>query len=268
MTVTGYIHAGADFDSERRRLSLLETRYDEGTFRRLARLGPLDGAHCLEVGAGAGSVVRWLAREVGRRGRVVATDIDLRFLESIDEANVEVRRHDIVDDELEEGCFDVVHCRALLLHLPDPARALRRMAAAVRPGGAVLVEDADFGSMAAADPSHPLAAGFDRVFTATMELLDSRRLFAPWFGRRLPGLLSGTGLGGIGFETTVALRRGGTPAAQLHSESLQRSRAEVVEAGVATAADFDGLARAMADPSFGFFDAVSVAAWGRRRAAS
>lgn len=34
----------------------LEERYDREPFRRIGLLGPLAGASCLEVGAGAGSV--------------------------------------------------------------------------------------------------------------------------------------------------------------------------------------------------------------------
>ena len=56
----GYVHANAAFDDELGRLRLLEARYDSDTFRRLGMFGPLAGARCLEVGAGAGSVARWL----------------------------------------------------------------------------------------------------------------------------------------------------------------------------------------------------------------
>ena len=52
------MHANAAFDDELGRLRLLEARYDSGTFRRLRMFGPLAGARCLEVGAGA---ARWPA---------------------------------------------------------------------------------------------------------------------------------------------------------------------------------------------------------------
>ena len=75
----GYIHAASAFDDELGLLLLLEARYDTQTFRRLSACGPLSGAHCLDVGAGAGSVARWLAAQAGPAGRVVATDADPRF---------------------------------------------------------------------------------------------------------------------------------------------------------------------------------------------
>jgi len=54
-----------------------------------------------------------------------------------DEPNVEVRQQDILTDDLESGHYDLVHCRFLLMHLPDPRRALERMVRAVlqRVGG-------------------------------------------------------------------------------------------------------------------------------------
>ena len=52
-------------DRERERLRLLEDSFDPGTFRWLDQLGVGSGWRCLEVGAGGGSVARWLADRVG-----------------------------------------------------------------------------------------------------------------------------------------------------------------------------------------------------------
>jgi 2-polyprenyl-3-methyl-5-hydroxy-6-metoxy-1,4-benzoquinol methylase len=264
MRAAVYVHAGADFESERHRLHLLETRYDEGTIRRISALGPLEGARCLEVGAGAGSVARWLAGRVGENGHVVATDLDPRFLAGLEGPNLEVRRHDILVDDLEAGAYDLVHCRALLLHLPDPERGLARMFAAVRPGGLLLVEDADFVSMVATDPAHRLSAAFDRTNRSILAWIEAEHRFDPWFGRRLPALVAGLGVVGAGYEATVAIRQGGSPGATLHRESARRGRAAMRAANLVPERDFDALDEATADPSFTFFDAVSVAAWGHR----
>ena len=155
----GYVHADAAFDDELGRLRLLEAHYDPHTFRRLRMFGPLAGDRCLEVGAGAGSVARWLAAQVGPFGQVVATDTDPRFLADAEQAGVEVRRHDILAGPLEPGRYDLVHCRALLCHLADPRQAVRNLAAAVRPDGWLLIEDADYVSLVVAEPGHPRASG-------------------------------------------------------------------------------------------------------------
>jgi tRNA A58 N-methylase Trm61 len=39
------------------------------------RLGIAEGARCLEVGAGRGSIAAWLCRAVGPAGHVTATDL-------------------------------------------------------------------------------------------------------------------------------------------------------------------------------------------------
>ena len=48
----------------------------------LHRLGLGPGWRCLEVGAGSGSVARWLAAKVGPEGSVLATDIDTRWVDT------------------------------------------------------------------------------------------------------------------------------------------------------------------------------------------
>jgi cyclopropane fatty-acyl-phospholipid synthase-like methyltransferase len=88
---------------ERDRLRALESLFDGAATRHLVRLGVTAGWRCLEVGCGAGGIARWLARRVGSGGRVVATDLDIRFVEGHDLGNLEVRQHDIMTDALEAG---------------------------------------------------------------------------------------------------------------------------------------------------------------------
>ena len=133
------------WQKERDRLAGIESSFDSYSTQRLADLGVSDGWHCLEVGFGAGGVALWLAGQVGSTGRVVATDLDPRFLAGHGRANLDVRQHDIVTDPLEGAAFDLAHARAVLEHIPDRQRALQRMISAVRPGGWLVLEDIDFG---------------------------------------------------------------------------------------------------------------------------
>ena len=74
----------------RERLALLEDELDPATQRRLLACGVTAGWHCLEVGAGGGSIAHWLCRQVGRDGRVLATDIDTTLVAVDAPSNLEL----------------------------------------------------------------------------------------------------------------------------------------------------------------------------------
>ena len=261
-----YFASEAEAGAERERLALLEAARDPKTFELIGRFGVREGDQCLELGAGGGSVVRWLAERVGPKGRIVAVDLDTRFLETLKLPNVEVRRQNIMTDPLEEGIFDLVHCRALLLHLPDPRRALERMSASLRPGGWLVVEDADFTPFGSASPEHPRAEAFDRVMRGGLELLRSSGMLDPFLGRRLPGLVAELGLVDVGHEGSTRILRGKSPDATFWKQSLlqvlkQRDGPRVMDDDQVQAA-----VAALEDPSFAFVGSILFAAWGRRPA--
>jgi trans-aconitate methyltransferase len=57
---------------------------------------------------------------------------------------IEIRRHDIVKEALEEHAFDLVHARLLLEHLPERNLVLPKLVRALRSGGWLLVESVDY----------------------------------------------------------------------------------------------------------------------------
>src|SRR3954471_5748178 len=79
------------WQQEQQRLAALSNTWDANTRRNFEALGPLEGLRVLDVGAGGGSVARWLVDAVGSAGHVVATDIDARFIDTIDAPNFEAR---------------------------------------------------------------------------------------------------------------------------------------------------------------------------------
>src|SRR5262245_13869653 len=128
-----------DWVNARRRLAILEASADPVTIRHLEGLRVDDGWHCLEIGGGGGSITEWLCRRVGQTGRVVATDLNPRFLNALDYPNLEVRQHNIVEDELESEAFDFVHTRAVLTFIGERSTALDRIVSALKPGGWALL---------------------------------------------------------------------------------------------------------------------------------
>ena len=125
------------------RLDALAAIFDPTTFRHLDALGVGAGWRCWEVGAGGPSVVRWLAARVGARGGVVATDIDVSWIGNTAGPAVEVVVHDVGRDPPPVQDFDLVHARLVLVHVARRDQALRSMVHALRPGGWLVVEDAD-----------------------------------------------------------------------------------------------------------------------------
>jgi 2-polyprenyl-3-methyl-5-hydroxy-6-metoxy-1,4-benzoquinol methylase len=132
------------WEQERERLAGLEAANDPDTISHLESLGVSPGWRCLEIAAGGGSIAQWLCRRVAPSGKVVATDIDTRFLEILDEPNLDVRRHNLVSEDLPEDEFDLIHGRFIVEYLPDREQIVKKLVSSLKPGGWILLEDADF----------------------------------------------------------------------------------------------------------------------------
>ena len=83
-----YFYSKEEDEVELNRLRLVEEIYDPITIRHLGTIGVSKGWNCLEIGAGAGSMALWLANHVGPTRKVVATDIDLRFVSHLSVPNL------------------------------------------------------------------------------------------------------------------------------------------------------------------------------------
>lgn len=264
MTSYGFDHA---WQGERDRMALAELFLDPVTVRHLETLGVSEGWRCLEVGAGAGSVARWLCRRVGPTGRVLATDIETRFVEALAaedlcrNGSLEVRRHDIVADEPLPGVFDLAHTRLVLQHLATREEAVKRMAAAVEPGGWVLAEELDFVSSKPASPRRGEA--FERVEWAIHQLLSVTG-FEPACGRRLPGLLRAAGLGDVECSGALSVVAGGSPMAAWYGQSVEALRPRLVASRLVTDSDIERAVGDLADPGFSLMTPALISARGRR----
>lgn len=241
---------------ERERLAGIEALWDPGTVRHLEALGVGEGWTCLEVGAGGGAVVEWLCR---RAERVVATDLDTRFLEAIEAPNLEVLRHDIADDELPDERFDLVHARLVLEHLPGRDRALERMASLVAPGGWLLVEDYDWSSYGV-EPRSELG---ERAAEAVLGFMEEVAGFDRAYGRRLVGELRRVGLHDIEAEGRLRLIDPQSPGADFYRLSLAALRDTLAEQGRLTAGESDAALAMLGDRDSTIVSPVMVAAWGR-----
>ena len=178
-------------------------------------------------------MARWLSAQVGADGRVVGTDIDPRFLEEIREPNFEAWKHDIAIDDLPTGEFDLVHTRWVLQHLADPEAAIRRMIAALRPGGWLLVEGMDFFPIHTA-PSQlyiDLMVGLAGVIASSGG--------NDFGGRALPAIVAKQGLSNVQAEGDFAVLNAGSPMAEFFRLSALQVRDGIVRSGAVATAQFD-----------------------------
>ena len=227
---------------ERRRLELLEQCLDPMTTRSLDAIGVEPGWRCLEVGAGAGSVARMLCARVGPSGRVAAVDLDTRFLEDLGHENLDIHQQDVVTDGLPGDAYDLVHARMLLMHLPTREKFLEELAAMLRPGGWLLIEDLDI------FPVLSLTDGlYRRMWTTTIAAFDSLNV-ATTLGRKLPELFERAGLEAVEPVCQVPVFHGGTAFSDMLTASMVQLRPLMVASGFSEA-DLDELARLMADPT-------------------
>jgi SAM-dependent methyltransferase len=211
---------------------------------------------CLEIGGGRGSITNWLAERVGPNGRVTATDLQTDFLNSIDAPNVEVLAHDVRTDGFPEQSFDLIHTRAVLMHIPDDVEILRRMISWLRPGGWLLLEEPDFGMwLADADPvwaTHPDA--WHRTFPAGSL---SR-------GRSLLRQIHQLDLVDVGADAEADIIESGSDLAEFYRLSMAAIGPPAVEAGALSAAEATALIERPEQSDFLACGFVHIGVWGRR----
>lgn len=214
------------------RFSALTELYDDTTIRHLQRSGVGIGWRCWEIGAGPGSIANWLCDQVGSTGSVLATDIDTRFLDQSVHPSLSVCRHDIVSDPLPNDCFDLIHARLVLVHLPEREQVLDKMIAALKPGGWLVTEEFDSLSLLPAPERYPAEVLLKSV--AVLRKVMVERGVDAGFGRSLPDRLRARGMENISAEGRVLMWLGACVGTDLMKANLEQLRESILATGVVT----------------------------------
>jgi SAM-dependent methyltransferase len=120
--------------------------YEAETAAFLRQFAPGRPALAVDLGCGPGYTTALIARVLGPT-RTVGVDLSDEFIEQArrergDEADFHVG--DVVAaTPFPSGPADLIFCRLLLTHLPDPAAALETWVAALAKGGRLLVDEVD-----------------------------------------------------------------------------------------------------------------------------
>ena len=164
----------------------------------LDRVDLQPGMSCLDVGTGAGAVMRLMAERVGPEGQVTGIDLDgalgrkaLAELRATGGAKFDLISADVGTLEDVPGApFDLTYSRMFLMHMPDPVAVLEQMLHWTKPGGVVAAQELDFGSLVV-EPRCPPMTEFNRLFEGVFRG-HGRNLRA---GRQLPAQFEAAGLG-------------------------------------------------------------------------
>ena len=241
---------------ESRRLELLERRLDPLTKRRIERCGVSKGARCLEIGGGRGSITRWLSDVVGPAGRVIVTDLQTGFLTEIDASNVEVLRHDVRTGTFPPGSFDLVHTRAVLMHISSGVDLLRRMVSWLVPGGWLVLEEPDFGMwIGDADPVWATSPQTTQAAFPSLALSQGRSLL-----RQVHQL----GLTDVGADAEIDIIQAGTDLAEFYQLSQAALAVAKVHAGALSLEQATALVDRPGEEDFLGCGFVHIGVWGRR----
>jgi len=215
------------------------------------------GWHCLEIGAGAGSIAQWLCSQVGD-GRVLAIDLDTRFLSYLSEPRLQVRQADIVSEELPESAFDLIHARLLLPHLPEREAVVRKLMRSLKRGGWLLLEERELALIRQVTTPSCAAAW------AALEAAMQAGGVDPSWAHEMPNLLKREGLVDVGGEGEFPLLTGGSPMARVFSITWEQMRERMVATGLIGNDDLTCVIQALLHTTDWLVAPPIFAAWGRR----
>jgi SAM-dependent methyltransferase len=230
-------------------LRLLSDILNEHTFSVFEEIGVSEGWHCWDIGAGDGSVARWLAERVGAAGYVTASDLKPDHIPS--HPRMEAVRHDVTADPLPGRRFDLVHARLVLMHLVDREDIAIRLATCVRPGGVLVLTDwhCDCAVVVKSPVDGCVEEIWQRYHDAVHDLGQRSGMDLIW-ASRASDVLRDAGYQAVTTRRHRASGRGGTPSAllaRLHTFMLE---SHLADSGKLSAEELAVIHGNLLDPGF------------------
>ena len=250
-------------ESNLERQRLLAKVLNPLTERVLERVQVAPDSRCLDVGCGMGETTRMLARSIAPQGECVgleqdSTLVDRASSEPWQGPPVSFRAGNAEELPFEDGSFDFVFTRYLLVHLPNPLRALQEMRRVARKGGIVMAQEPDLAFIC----SYPSSWAYEHVPT----IFD--KLFADaLMGRKLVGLLREANCKDVAATADVAMEYCGSDIKRIYRLTVEAVGPALIEGGMFTEAEMGPLlqefARVEADESVVCIGNPIIAAWGK-----
>lgn len=191
------------------RLQALERLCDDTTKQHLWSANIADAHRVLEVGPGAGSILRWMAETVDASASVIGVDIDPQFMTDLP-ANAKFLELSVVDGDFGSD-YDIIHTRNVLAHIPERDVVLTRLVEALSPGGALVVEEPLYGywspaaDMSRVEPDRDILA---EHINETVNFFEFFGIDMKTYGIRVPVAMREAGLVNVRSELRAPLLGG------------------------------------------------------------
>ena len=153
----------------------------------------------------------------------MAVDRDVTLLKHLENrANVELVEASIEDLDLSSASLDLIHTRNVLMHIDGADEIISTLMEALRPGGVLLVEEADYFPLAGMTSS--------AVFQVTSALV------AKWtWARTMPNTIARLPVTDINVTIDTSMMRGGSPEAAFWTYTLRSVEGRLTDSAHAAA---------------------------------
>ena len=188
----------------------------------------------------------WLADQVGNRGSVLAVDRDVTLLKHLSERpNVTIVETALEDLDLPRAKLDLIHTRNVLMHIDSADQIIAGLVEALRPGGVLLLEEADY---------FPLAG---MTSSALFEVASA--LVAKWtWARTMPNTVAQLPVSDVAVTVDTSMLQGGSPEAAFWTDTFRSVEHRLTDPELVLSnglpsvnrATFDDALELLADESF------------------
>ena len=208
------------------------------TKRLLDALRLRPDSRCLDIGCGIGETTRLIARYLGPHGECTGIDQDGALIEVAQAgpsigARLSFRVGDATKLPFEDGAFDFVFIRYLLVHVQEAPTVLREMIRVARKGGVVAAQEGDFMFQQCCYPDSWAYKRLNDIWGA---------LFAnAMVGRALVALFREAGCRPVGTMDDICMEPGCSGLKRLYRMTIEAAGPALLREGLLNESDFDAL---------------------------
>jgi ubiquinone/menaquinone biosynthesis C-methylase UbiE len=174
---------------------------------RLIREHIEPGMHVLDVGCGNGEISLMIAAAVGANGSVHGIDTNPDAISTASSSAAAQGLHNCTFSVGDINCapgekFDVIFGRRILMYVPDPARTVQSLKAALKSGGIMLFQESDESGTILNGEEMPLHVQVQNWIWETVR----REGGHTHIGSEMYGLMKAAGLSVRDYQTDVTLQ--------------------------------------------------------------